>query len=64
MAFAAVRNGWFDHELFGVQNGIMGEPRATIQREDGSYSDEPDWPAPGSRPATFEAVCAQLDGAG
>ncbi len=53
-AFAAVRNRWFDHELFGVQNGIMREPRSTIQREDGSYSDEPDWPAPGSRPATLQ----------
>ena len=54
VAFTAVRNRWFDHELFGVQNGIMREPRATIQREDGSYSDEPDWPAPGSRPATLQ----------
>ena len=54
VAFTAVRNRWFDHELFGVQNGIMREPRATIQREDGSYSDEPDWPAPGSRPAKLQ----------
>ena len=47
-------NRWFDHELFGVENGIMSEPRATIQREDGSYSDEPDWPAPGARNTTLE----------
>jgi X-Pro dipeptidyl-peptidase len=53
VAFTAVRNRWFDHELFGVQNGIMREPRATIQREDGGYTDEPDWPWPGSRRATL-----------
>ena len=29
------------------RTGSCSEPRATIQREDGSYSDEADWPAPG-----------------
>jgi X-Pro dipeptidyl-peptidase len=52
-AYKVSENRWFDHWLFGVQNGIMGEPRATIQREDGSYSDEPDWPTPGARSATL-----------
>jgi X-Pro dipeptidyl-peptidase len=51
--YKVAENRWFDHWLFGVENGIMSEPRATIQREDGSYSDEPDWPLPGSRPATL-----------
>jgi X-Pro dipeptidyl-peptidase len=37
-----------------VQNGIMQQPRATIQREDGSYSDEPDWPTPGARSTTLQ----------
>ena len=53
-AYKLSENRWFDHELFGVENGIMSEPRATIQREDGSYSDEPDWPAPGARNTTLE----------
>ena len=53
MAYKRAENRWFDHELFGVENGIMDEPRSTIQREDGSYADEPDWPAPGSRNATL-----------
>jgi X-Pro dipeptidyl-peptidase len=48
-AYQVAEHRWFDHWLFGVQNGIMSEPRATIQREDGSYSVEPDWPAPGAR---------------
>ena len=46
--YKATENRWMDHELFGVQNGIMSEPRSTIQREDGSYHDEADWPAPGT----------------
>jgi X-Pro dipeptidyl-peptidase len=37
-----------------VPNGIQGEPRATVQREDGSYSQEADWPAPGTANATLE----------
>ena len=52
-AYKVSENRWFDHWLFGVQNGIMEQPRATIQREDGSYSDEPDWPAPSARRATL-----------
>ena len=51
--YKATENRWFDHELFGVQNGILSEPRATIQREDGSYSDEADWPAPGTSTANL-----------
>jgi X-Pro dipeptidyl-peptidase len=52
--YKRTENRWFDFWLFGVPNGIMSEPRATIQREDGSYHDEADWPAPGSRRATLE----------
>jgi X-Pro dipeptidyl-peptidase len=52
-AYKTSENRWFDYWLFGVQNGIMQQPRATIQREDGSYSDEPDWPTPGTRRATL-----------
>jgi X-Pro dipeptidyl-peptidase len=51
--YKAAENRWMDHELFGVQNGIMSEPRVTIQREDGSYHDEADWPAPGTSATTL-----------
>jgi X-Pro dipeptidyl-peptidase len=34
-----------------VPNGIMEEPRASIEREDGVYQHEADWPAPGTRRA-------------
>jgi X-Pro dipeptidyl-peptidase len=49
--YKRTENRWFDFWLFGVSNGIMDEPRATIQREDGTYQDEADWPAPGARHA-------------
>jgi len=53
-AYQRTQHRWFDHELFGVANGIDGEPRATIQREDGAYTQEADWPAPGTSEATLE----------
>src|SRR5215217_1165101 len=31
--FTRARHRWFDHELFGVANGVDGEPMATVQRE-------------------------------
>ena len=51
--YKATENRWFDHWLFGVDNGIMSEPRATVQRADGSYEQDPDWPMPGSSPVTL-----------
>lgn len=42
-------NRWFTRYLYGVRNGVESEPRATIQREDLSWTDEADWPAPGTR---------------
>jgi X-Pro dipeptidyl-peptidase len=62
--YKTMENRWFDHWLFGVQNGIMGEPRATIQREDGSYSVEPDWPAPGARDTTLELSASSANAPG
>jgi X-Pro dipeptidyl-peptidase len=46
-------NRWMDHWLFGVDNGIMNEPRADVQRPDGTYQKFADWPVPGSRPTTL-----------
>lgn len=36
---------WFDFWLQGLPNGIMAEPRASIERTPGGWTDEPDWPA-------------------
>ena len=50
-AYQVAEHRWFDRYLFGVRNGIDREPRATVQREDDSYVQEADWPAPGTRTA-------------
>jgi X-Pro dipeptidyl-peptidase len=45
-------NKWMSHYLYGLDNGIQLEPKATIQREDNSWTDEADWPAPGTADVT------------
>jgi X-Pro dipeptidyl-peptidase len=52
--YKRTENRWFDHELFGVQNGIFSEPRSSIEREDGTYAHEADWPLPGARNARLQ----------
>ncbi|HEV2874243.1 MAG TPA: Xaa-Pro dipeptidyl-peptidase [Thermoleophilaceae bacterium] len=49
--YKRTENRWFDHELFGVRNGIFSEPRSSIEREEGNYVHEADWPLPGARQA-------------
>jgi X-Pro dipeptidyl-peptidase len=51
--FQLTLNRWMDHWLFGVDNGIMAEPRADVQRPDGTYQKFADWPVPGTRPTTL-----------
>ena len=46
-------NRWMDHWLFGVQNGVTSEPRADVQRPDGTYEKYANWPVPGARGATL-----------
>jgi X-Pro dipeptidyl-peptidase len=47
--YKRTENRWFDHWLHNVSNGIMDEPRASIEREDGVYQQYEDWPLDGSR---------------
>ncbi|HVQ97105.1 MAG TPA: Xaa-Pro dipeptidyl-peptidase [Mycobacteriales bacterium] len=46
-------NRWFTRYLYGVRNGVERDPRATVQREDMSWSHEAEWPAPGSSDASL-----------
>jgi X-Pro dipeptidyl-peptidase len=46
-------NRWMDYWLFGVRNGIMSEPRADVQRPDGTYEKYANWPVPGARDTTL-----------
>ena len=40
---------WFDHWLHGIENGIMAEPKADIERSIGVWEQHADWPVPGTR---------------
>lgn len=40
---------WFDYWLYGIQNGIMREPRVDIERAPGQWEQHADWPEPGTR---------------
>ena len=40
---------WFDHYLFGVNNGIQNEPKVTIEDEVDTWGDYGDWPIPGTQ---------------
>ncbi len=45
-------HAWFDHWLQGVDNGIMSQPQASIERADGHWVTQPTWPAAGVETAT------------
>ena len=47
--YRETQHRWFDHWLWGVDNGIMDEPRAVVQREDDRYATYRDWPDPAAR---------------
>jgi X-Pro dipeptidyl-peptidase len=40
---------WFDFWLQNLRNGVMREPRATLETSPGVWTQERDWPAPGTR---------------
>ncbi|MBP2477153.1 X-Pro dipeptidyl-peptidase [Crossiella equi] len=43
-----VMHKWMDHWLVGVQNGIMDEPQADIQRPNGTWVTASTWPQAGT----------------
>ncbi|GAA5043362.1 Xaa-Pro dipeptidyl-peptidase [Thermocatellispora tengchongensis] len=52
-------HAWFDHWLYGIDNGIMREPQADIEHAAGQWGRHASWPLPGTRP-----VSVPLGGAG
>ncbi|QGK69460.1 Xaa-Pro dipeptidyl-peptidase [Allosaccharopolyspora coralli] len=46
-------NRWFTRYLYDHENGVEHEPRSTIQREDGRFVEEADWPAPHAEDVTL-----------
>jgi X-Pro dipeptidyl-peptidase len=39
---------WFDFWLQGLHNGIMAEPQAQIERQNGTWTTQSRWPVPGA----------------
>ncbi len=46
-------NKWFDHELMGVANDIMRQPRVDVQHGPDRWISQADWPAPAARTTTL-----------
>ena len=42
-------HAWFDYWLFGLQNGIMSEPRVDIENTKDNWGTYADWPLPGAQ---------------
>lgn len=42
-------NLWFAHELYGVRNDIMRQPRVDVERTPGDWETYKDWPDPSAR---------------
>ncbi|HEX6470568.1 MAG TPA: Xaa-Pro dipeptidyl-peptidase [Streptosporangiaceae bacterium] len=53
---------WFDYWLYGIQNGIMREPRVDIERAPGVWERHSDWPEPGTRTVALHLDPAAGDG--
>ncbi|MGH9212453.1 MAG: Xaa-Pro dipeptidyl-peptidase [Acidimicrobiales bacterium] len=51
--FQRTLNRWMGHWLYGIDNGIMDEPSATVQRPDSTHEQYADWPVPGAVPTTL-----------
>jgi X-Pro dipeptidyl-peptidase len=44
---------WYDHWLKDIDNGVMDEPPAVVEREDGTLSGYGDWPDPAMEPVSL-----------
>ncbi|MFI0405152.1 Xaa-Pro dipeptidyl-peptidase [Actinomadura sp. 3N508] len=49
-AWLEALNLWFAHELYGVRNDIMRQPKVDLERTPGTWETHRDWPAPDARP--------------
>jgi X-Pro dipeptidyl-peptidase len=52
---------WFDHWLWNVENGIMDEPRAILQRENGANLTYADWPDAATQQVDVRLTAAAAD---
>lgn len=52
---------WFDYWLKGIDNGIMDEPKASIEDPDGNWHEYSSWPVPGTANHTFGVTGGEDD---
>lgn len=57
-------HAWYDHSLYGIDNGIMDEPKVDIQREeDQSWHTQDEWPAKDTDDVTLHLNAGESDDA-
>ncbi len=44
---------WFDHELYGIHNDVLKQPRVHFETAPGKWTDYRDWPEPGAHDVTL-----------
>ncbi|MFD7297045.1 Xaa-Pro dipeptidyl-peptidase [Streptomyces sp. NPDC059897] len=44
---------WFDHYLYGIDNGVTKEPQVDVEQADFGWQQQSDWPAAGTRSTTL-----------
>ncbi|TDD37342.1 CocE/NonD family hydrolase [Nonomuraea terrae] len=49
----SVMHRWMDHWLYDIDNGVMDEPMADIQRPDGSWETHSSWPDASTSPVSL-----------
>ncbi|MGH2946907.1 MAG: CocE/NonD family hydrolase [Solirubrobacteraceae bacterium] len=47
--WVATLHRWFDHYLYGIENGIDDEPKVTIEDSKDVYRNYAEWPIPGTQ---------------
>ncbi|MEN5074624.1 Xaa-Pro dipeptidyl-peptidase [Isoptericola cucumis] len=62
--YKQTENRWFDHWLWGVDNGIMDEPQAVVQREDGENTPSSTWPDAGAKDVRLRLAADASDAPG
>ncbi|MFD8324142.1 Xaa-Pro dipeptidyl-peptidase [Streptomyces lydicus] len=63
-AWVKTLHHWFDHYLMGYDNGIERAPMADIERAPGTWSTDPQWPAPGTAATTLRPRAGSAPGVG
>lgn len=57
-------NRWFDHWLYGINNGIMKEPMADIEHAADKWETHQNWPDPKTKPVSLHLKATTHDGPG